>query len=169
MEEKKKKPQKRLTKYDTHIEPRLNEIKAMLRAGAMEKEVADILGVASSTFRVYKNKHPEFRAALLEGERPANMNVEASLYDRCSGGERPVQKAVKLRTVTYENGKRVKEEERVEMVTETTYVPADVRAIMFWLCNRDPERWKNKVDAALLGKDGKELKIILGMEEAAAR
>lgn len=166
MEEKTKKgPKKRLTKYDTHIKPRLEEIRALMRAGGTEEEAAALAGVASSTFRKYKNQHPEFRAALLESEKPANMKVEGSLYDRCNGGEHPVRKAVKLRTVIYQDGKRVKEEERIQMVTETVYVPADVRAMIFWLTNRDPERWQNKVDTALLDKDGKNLKIVLEMEK----
>ncbi|MEG0703450.1 MAG: hypothetical protein RR449_07755 [Christensenella sp.] len=156
---------KRLTKYETHIEPRIDEIAALMRAGGTEEKAAKMVGVAYSTFRKYKNGHPEFRAALIESEEPANMAVEASLFDRTRGGEHEQQKAIKIRTVTYKDGKRVREEERVEMVTETTYVPADVRAIMFWLCNRDPERWKQKIDTALMDNDGKNIKIILGLEK----
>ncbi len=156
---------KRLTKYDTHIKPRLSEIAALMRAGGTEEEAAKMTGVACSTFRRYKNEHAEFRAALMESERYANEKVERSLYERCMGGEREVWKAVKLRTVTYKDGKRVKETERVKMVRETVYVPAEVRGIMFWLTNRDPERWKQKVDAALLDKDGRNIKIVLGLEK----
>lgn len=163
--EAKKEPKKRLTKYDTHIKPRIEEIRALMRAGGTEEEAAALAGVASSTFRKYKNEYPEFRKVLIDSEKPANEKVERSLYDRCMGGEHPVRKAVKMRTVTYKDGKRVKEEERIQMVTETVYVSADVRAMIFWLTNRDPERWQNKVDTALLDKDGKNLKIVLEMEK----
>ena len=49
---------KRLTKYDTHVEPRLIEIEGWARDGLIDEQIAKNLGIAYSTFREYKNKHP---------------------------------------------------------------------------------------------------------------
>lgn len=145
-ETKAKKRRKAPTKYETVILPRLEEIKAYLRAGGTKEGVAKQLKIAYSTFRKYKTDHPEFRAALMEAEEPANLKVENSLFERCMGGEREVKKAVKLKTVIYKNGKREKEEERVQIVTETVYVPPDTPAIKFWLTNRLPQKWRDKAE-----------------------
>ena len=60
---------------------------------------------------------------------------------------RKIRKAMKLRHVKYDdNGRRVSEEEEIVMVEEEQYVPADVGAIRFYLTNRAPERWQNKVE-----------------------
>lgn len=160
---------KRLTKYEINILPRIPEIKAYMREGGTEVGVAKQLGVGYSTFRKYKNEHPEFRAALLEGETPANLKVENSLFERCLGGERKVEKAMKLKTVTYENGKRVKEEERVEIVTETVFIPPDTPAIKFWLINRLPDKWRDKVDTSLSDPEGNAIRIEFGNAEEAAK
>lgn len=163
------KKHKALTKYETVILPRLTEIKANLRAGGTEKGIKEQLKIADSTWRKYKSDHPEFRAALMESEYPANLKVENSLYERCLGGEREVKKAVKLKTVIYKNGKREKEEERVEIVTETIFVPPDTPAIKFWLTNRMPEKWRDKMDAALSDPDGNAIRIELGSVEDVAK
>lgn len=168
-ETKAKKRRKAPTKYETVILPRLEEIKAYLRAGGTKEGVAKQLKIAYSTFRKYKTDHPEFRAALMEAEEPANLRVENSLFERCMGGEREVKKAVKLKTVTYKNGKREKEEERVQIVTETVYVPPDTPAIKFWLTNRMPQKWRDKIDTALSDPDGNAIKILLGNTEEAAK
>ena len=73
------KEHKALTKYETVILPRLTEIKANLRAGGTEKGIKEQLKIADSTWRKYKSDHPEFRAALMESEYPANLKVENSL------------------------------------------------------------------------------------------
>lgn len=71
--------------------------------------------------------------------------------------------------MTYKNGKREKEEERVEIVTETIFVPPDTPAIKFWLTNRMPEKWRDKMDAALSDPDGNAIRIELGSVEDVAK
>ena len=47
-------------KYDTHVGPRLEEIKAWAGDGMTEEEIAKNFGVAYSTFREYKNKYYDY-------------------------------------------------------------------------------------------------------------
>ena len=53
------------------------------------------------------------------------------------------KKPIKTRHVTYENGKKIKEDEVIEYAEETVHVEGDTKAIVFWLENRMPE-WRNK-------------------------
>ena len=56
------------------------------------------------------------------------------------------EKEVKLKSVEYDNGKKVAEEERVEIVQLKKQVPADTTAIIFFLKNRRPDLWRDKQD-----------------------
>lgn len=163
----KEKTPARATKYETNVLPYLEEIKAWLENGNTEQSIAKSLRIAYSTFRDYKKEHKELKEVVDEGRRTADIAVQNSLFERCIGGQREVQKAVKLREVTYKDGKRIKEAERIDYVTETVYVPADTKAIIFWLTNRQKEEWKEKIAAAVTDADGKEVRVILDMEKEA--
>ena len=121
-------------------------------ASKSDEEMIAGMGVAASTFYRWRAKHDEIENAITAGRTGAlaaanNKAVEASLLERCLGGTHQVAKAVKLKEVIYDaQGRRVREEERVEMALETVYVPADTQAIKFWLTNRAPEKWKNRTE-----------------------
>lgn len=62
-----------------------------------------------------------------------------------------VKKPVKLKKTYYdETGRKEREEEVIEYAEETKYIEPDIKAIMFWLKNRKPDEWKEKV----IEKDG---------------
>jgi len=46
-------------KYDTHVLPRLSDIEQWAKAGLSEKQIANKLGIAYSTWNVYKGKYTE--------------------------------------------------------------------------------------------------------------
>lgn len=54
----------RPSKYQTHVEPRLNEIKAWARDGATEEEIAKRLRVSVSSLYEYKKEFSEFSESL---------------------------------------------------------------------------------------------------------
>lgn len=51
----KKADKRRLTKYETVVLPRLEEIEGMSREGVPEEQIAKVLGIAYSTFNEYKS------------------------------------------------------------------------------------------------------------------
>ena len=56
------------------------------------------------------------------------------------------KKAFKLKRIEYdETGKKKTENEVLEYADETDYVEPDIKAIMFWLRNRMPDDWKDKI------------------------
>lgn len=68
-----------MNKWETHIEPYLAEIEKWSRRGITEKEIAEKLGVAYSTFRKYAKSKPELGAILKRGKRHAQKLVEKAL------------------------------------------------------------------------------------------
>lgn len=137
-------------KYESHVLPRLEFVKAAARMGNSEEEISKQLGVSYSTFREYKKKHPELQAALSEGADDANGAVVNALHRRALGYTVKVRKVVKIKKPVIEDGRKIAEEEVLETGEEDVHVPADTKAIIFWLTNRIPELWKSSPDASLV-------------------
>lgn len=137
-------------KYESHVLPRLEFVKSAARMGNSEEEIAKQLGVSYSTFREYKKKHPELQNALREGADDANGAVVNALHRRALGYTATIRKVFKLKKPIIEDGKKIAEEEVLETAEEDVHVPADTKAIIFWLTNRIPELWKSSPDASLV-------------------
>ena len=140
LSEAEKKPTKRYLEY---VEPRLNEIKAWAMDGKTEEEIAKLLGIAYSTFRVYKAKNPAL-STVLKAARVYDAEVVTSLHKNALGGKVLLITPVKCRRVFYENGKKVKEEEYVVDALREEYIKPDTMAEIYWLNNRMPKHWKAK-------------------------
>lgn len=124
-----------------------------LAATKTDEELAREMGIVPSTYYKWQKDHPEIGTAIEKGRTGALAEkaveaVEESLFDRCLGGVREVKKAMKIKTVEYDEttGRRLRETERIELAVEETYVPADTNAIKFYLTNRAPAKWKNKTE-----------------------
>lgn len=105
--------------------------------GATDKEVAEFFGVTERTVNQWKRSYPEFLQSLKRGKEDADANVAKSLYRRALGYSHP---AVKIfwdpKTDT----------EKVIPYTER-YAP-DTTACIFWLKNRRPAEWRDRVPEA---------------------
>lgn len=133
-----------VSKYQTHVEPKLLLIQAWARDGYTEEQTALKLGVAYSTFRVYKDKYPALSAALKKGQEVADVEVENALFKRAVGYRYDEVIREPGTVVDEETG----EEKRVMVETKrvTKEVQPDVTAQIFWLKNRKPEQWRDKKD-----------------------
>lgn len=132
-------------------------VRKLALLGLTDEEMAEVVGKPIGTFNRWKAEHEEFREALKGGKRPANADVAASLFDRAKGFEWEEQQAIKLKEIRYgENGKKVAEIERVEVITVKRKAPPDTMACMYWLNNRerDSGNWRHKVDHEHGGKGG---------------
>lgn len=139
----------RKEKYDKQRDPIV--ARAMARLGATEQEIADALDTTVTTLNAWKKRHPEFLAALKEGKDVANSLVEDSLYKRAMGYRYTeteiVEEAGKVSVVVTrgKNKGKTKLTPATVIRTKTLHksVAPDVTAQIFWLCNRQPERWRN--------------------------
>lgn len=110
--------------------------------GATYADLAGFFGVAESTINNWKDAHPEFLESLKGGKEQADARVAESLFQRALGYE---HEAVKI-TTHAETGH----------TTITPYVeryPPDTTAAIFWLKNRRPDLWRDKVEPEDKGVD----------------
>ncbi len=122
----------RPSKYETHVAPRLEEIKDWCRNGATDEEIAKRLGISIASFYNFKNQFLEFLEALKETKEIVDAQVENALLKRALGYEyKEVTKKV------------VDGELKVTKVITKQVVP-DTTAQIFWLKNRRPDKWRDK-------------------------
>ncbi len=115
--------------------------------GASELQIAEALGISESTLNGWKRDHPEFLASLRRGQEAADAQVAESLFRRAIGCSHPD-------FIISRNGGEV-------TLTETTkHYPPDTSAAIFWLKNRQRERWRELQRLEHTGKDGKTLEAV---------
>lgn len=112
--------------------------------GATDLKLADFFEVSERTINNWKSEHDEFFSCLKKGKIIADAEIAEGLYNRAKGAVINTQQAIKLKRVEYDQGKRMLEEERVEVVDLIQEVPPDTAAGIFWLKNRNPEMWRDK-------------------------
>lgn len=120
------------------------------RLGATDVEVADMLGVSVRTVYNWRSTKPEFSAALVVGKQSADERVERSLYSRALGY---THDAVKIFNA---NGAPL-------VVPYREHVAPDTTACIFWLKNRRPDEWRDKIQQEHTGKDGAALIPVLNV------
>lgn len=147
-------------------ENRLAVLQAWARAGLSDEKIAKNIGISRSTLNDWKNKHDKIREALSTGKEYANRQVENSLYKMTQGGKVQVRKAFKLKRVKYDScGKKVEEEEYLDTCEEDQYIEPDIKAIIFWLKNKMPEEWKEKISENTENEGSQERMVILTTRE----
>jgi hypothetical protein len=114
--------------------------------GATDAEMAAFFDVNVDTIYEWKKTKSEFSEALKKGKIKADADVTHSLYQRANGYEWDEAQPIKLKEVIYENGKRVKEVERVEIVMVHKVVPPDPVSMIYWTKNRRQNDWRDKKD-----------------------
>jgi len=107
-------------------------------------ECAAVFGVQAETVRNWMNQHPDFRQAIEDISFHLNLRVENALLKTACGYEYT----------------EVKDSEG--FVTRTTkLVPGNVAAQKFWLTNRSPDRWRDKVEQELTTAGGQPIKPLI--------
>ena len=129
----------------------------LAKLGATDTELAEFFGCSESTLNLWKQKHPEFSESIKAGKIVTDMEVAVKLNERATGFEYFEAHPVKLKDIKYENGKKVSETERIEIVDVKKVIPPDTTAGIFWLTNRQRKFWKQRVSAEHTGADGKDL------------
>lgn len=101
------------------------------------KELAGVFNVALITVKVWMQKHEEFNHAVKSGrDRFDSEVVEKALLKAALGYE---YEETVVRNWVDKNGNR-----KVDTIIFTKYAPPNVKAILFWLNNRKPDRWNNE-------------------------
>lgn len=129
-----------LAKLNGRFQPAFVELGFNLALlGMAEREMASVFGVNLAALLLWKETHPEFKAALLAGREPAHGVVAASLYKMATGYEHIIEKQFII------DGDIVHEPclERL---------PPNVSAARYWMHVHRPEKWSERVEVT--GKNG---------------
>lgn len=135
----------RPSKYNT-ID--LKQVEKLAAYGLVDKEIADIMGICRATLANYKNGHQEFLDTIKKGKSISDAKVIESLYKRATGYEHDED-----RIFQYE-GEPV-------IVPTIKHYPPDPVSMIYWLCNRRPDIWKNIQKVEHSGQDGEPIKFII--------
>lgn len=135
------------SKADEWLEQdKLTLLEGWARDGLTDEQIANNMGISRSTLFEWRKNHQDISNALKKGKEIVDIEVENALLKKALGYNVPVQKAFKVKEVIYQDGKRLKETERIEYAEEEIHIPADTTAQIFWLKNRRKTQWRDKVE-----------------------
>lgn len=105
----------------------------LCRLGATDIELADFFGVERTTIWRWAQANEDFCNALKVGKEAYDDRVARSLFSRATG-------------YSYDAVKILQHEGRPVIVPYREHVPPDTTAMIFWLKNRRPREWRDRVE-----------------------
>lgn len=115
------------------VKDKLVLVEGWARDGLTDEQIANNLGISKDTFYKYKKNYPDFSDTLKKGKEVVDYEVENALLKRALGYEYT------------ETTKEIKENGNKIIKKTTKQVAPDVTAQIFWLKNRKPNKWKDKI------------------------
>lgn len=159
----------RKNKYETHVVPFFQQISEWLKNGATERQIAENLGIAYSTFNDYKLKYTELMELLEKGRRNLVSELRGALVKRAIGFDYIETKSVKehvelpdsIRAFLLDNGftqEQLDMSRIIKIETAHKHALPDVAALNLALKNYDKDNWSNDWQNYELRKRELELK-----------
>jgi len=126
---------------------KLTLLEAWARDGLNDEQIAKNMGISTASLYNYKNKHLEIVEALKKGKEVVDIEVENALLKKCLGYNATVKKVFKVKKVEYDeiSGRKIREYEELVTGYDEVHVPPDITAQIFWLKNRKPDKWRDKI------------------------
>jgi len=131
----------RPSKYSQELD---EQAEKLCRLGATDKDIAQFFGVTETTLNNWKLRHPSFLESLKRGKDEVDSQVEQSLFRRATGYSHD-----DVHVSSYQGA--------VTLTPIIKHYPPDPTAMIFWLKNRQPDKWRDKRE----GGEGDE-----GLQEA---
>ena len=104
------------------------------RSGLTDEQIAKNIRINRTTLYDWKKKEINIADALKKGKEVIDFEVENALLKKALGY-----------TITLKKQKVTKDGDVVD-TTEEVHVPPDTTAQIFWLKNRKPNNWKDRVE-----------------------
>lgn len=101
--------------------------------GADDKKLSELFEVGEATINRWKLAHPEFRESIKRAKEGADCQVAAALFQRAIGFSHP-----DVHISNYQGG--------VTVTPITKHYPPDPVSGIFWLKNRQPHLWRDRVE-----------------------
>lgn len=118
----------------------LTLLECWARDGLTDEQIASNMNIHVSTLYSYQNKYSEISESLKKGKEVVDYEVENALLKRAMGYE-----YVETTQETKWNPS-TEQFELVESKKVTKQVVPDTTAQIYWLKNRKPKQWRDKVD-----------------------
>lgn len=112
----------------------IQQARKLALLGQTDAQMAGFFGIGEATLHRWKIEHEGFRESILAGKERADADIADSLYKTALGGSTVTE----VREEPDNKGNIV----RKRVIRE---LPADVRAQRYWLGNRHPRLWRDKV------------------------
>lgn len=117
----------------------LTMIQGFARDGMTDAQIAQKIGISTQTLYDWEKRFPEFLDALKKGKAPVDIEVENALLKRALGYD---YEEVITEIEDLGEGRQKKHVRKI-----TKHQPGEVSAQIFWLKNRRPGRWRDKIEA----------------------
>lgn len=104
------------------------------RDGLSEEQIAKNMGITRPTLWDWKKKELNIFNALKKGREVADYEVENALFKRALGYTIQI------------NEQKIDKDGCVHDTIRDMHVPADTTAQIYWLKNRKPKEWRDKVE-----------------------
>lgn len=111
----------------------IEQVEKLCKLGATDKEIADFFDVDERTINNWKEEIPEFFQSIKKGKIFADAEVANKLFHRATGYEHP---DVDIKVI----------EGEIVQTELVKHYPPDTAAAIFWLKNRQRDKWRDKVE-----------------------
>nr|DAO41509.1 MAG TPA: terminase small subunit [Caudoviricetes sp.] len=162
----------RASHKDWHSKEQLEKLQGWARDGLTDDQIASNVGCSRSTLNEWKSRYSDISDALKKGKEVVDVEVENALLKKAMGTTTKTTQykmvkvdsdVLKAKRVKYMNAYKLdhpdktKEEiviaaalaiptyERIPIVETVQEIPPDTSAIIFWLKNRLPEKYRDQV------------------------
>ena len=128
-------------KFEKWLEPEgLLKLESWARDGLTDAQIASNMGINLCTLYDWKNKYPNISDTLKRGKEIIDIQVENALLKRALGYEYSEDNIEILKDA---EGKVI----NTKIKQTVKQVIPDTTAQIFWLKNRRPDKWRDKIDA----------------------
>lgn len=145
------------TKYDPKITPTI--ILWMSRSGLSDEEMSKELTVTRKTLHNWKKKYPAVEQALRAGKNWFDASVEQKLFQTAIGYKTTETSIQYKYFYDKKTGEAIIDPDTEKTMkapvgeTHTTKeIPPNITALIFWLKNRQPDKWNDLQNLKLSGK-----------------
>ena len=127
-------------KYQKWLEPEnLILLQGWARNGLTDEQIAKNMGISRSTLAEWKKKYSDISDTLKKGKDVVDIEVENALLKKALGYS--YKETTKELSVDKETG-----ESKLIVTKEVTkHIAPDTAAGIFWLKNRRPDEWRDRV------------------------
>jgi len=115
--------------------------------GATDKELSDFFEISESTLNLWKKLHKEFSESVKAGKIISDATIASKLYQRAMGYRYDEVHYEKVNVDVDKVEETNNDDMKIEVYKKkliTKEVAPDTTAAIFWLKNRQKEKWRDK-------------------------